>query len=83
MSDLTQAVTTKSFKQDVLDSKIPVVVDLWAPWCQPCRRLSPLLEKTAEQFKGKVKATMANGRIVYIDDSLSCPTLSLEGKGSG
>jgi len=59
MSAATE-VTAKNFKTEVFESKLPVVLDLWAPWCQPCRLLSPLLDKTAKQFRGKVKVMKLN-----------------------
>ncbi len=60
MSAATPAVTSQNFKTEVFESDLPVVLDLWAPWCQPCRTLSPLLEKTAKQFRGKVKVMKLN-----------------------
>lgn len=47
--------TDKSFEEDVLKSNIPVVVDLWAPWCGPCKMVAPIVEKLSGDFQGKVK----------------------------
>jgi len=54
------AFTTANWEQEVLKSDKPVVVDFWAPWCGPCRLLSPIIDKLAGQFAGKVKIGKLN-----------------------
>ena len=57
---MVNEVTDKSFEQEVIKSEMPVVVDFWAPWCGPCRKLAPVTEKLAEDFQGKVKFVKIN-----------------------
>ncbi|MHC5211007.1 MAG: thioredoxin [Planctomycetota bacterium] len=47
--------TDDNFEQDVLKSEIPVVVDLWADWCAPCRALAPTIEALSEELAGTIK----------------------------
>ncbi|NEP17707.1 MAG: thioredoxin [Leptolyngbya sp. SIO4C1] len=53
-------VTDSTFKQEVLESELPVLVDFWAPWCGPCRMVAPVVDEIAEQYDGQVKVVKVN-----------------------
>ncbi len=54
------AVTDTTFKQEVLESDLPVLVDFWAPWCGPCRMVAPVVDEIADQYDGQVKVVKVN-----------------------
>ncbi|BCB85938.1 thioredoxin [Phytohabitans suffuscus] len=56
----TKAVTDASFTSDVLQSETPVLVDFWAEWCAPCKKVSPLLEEIANEMGDRVRIVKVN-----------------------
>lgn len=75
----------QNFQREVISSDIPVLVDFWAPWCGPCKRIAPFMEEIADQFKEKIRVGKIN-----IDENveltkkygiMSIPTICLFNKG--
>lgn len=53
-------LTQENFDQEVLQSSTPVLVDFWAPWCNPCRALTPILDDLAQEYDGRIKVAKVN-----------------------
>ncbi|MDR2482505.1 MAG: thioredoxin [Treponema sp.] len=79
-------ITKENFEDEVLRSSIPVLVDFWAEWCRPCRAISPLLEKLAEEYEGRVKVGKVNvdeqNELAGRHNVVSIPTLVLYKDGA-
>jgi thioredoxin 1 len=71
--------TESNFKAEVLESKIPVLVDFWANWCGPCRMVAPIVDELAKEYSGKIKIGKvdvdANSSIASQYGIMSIPTL--------
>jgi thioredoxin 1 len=81
MNKHVAATTDATFRNDVLDSSLPVLVDFWAPWCGPCRIVGPVVEQLAEEFAGTIKVvklnTDENPETSATYGIMSIPTLAL------
>jgi len=72
-------LTDSNFKEEVIDSEIPVLVDFWANWCGPCKMITPIVEELAREYKDKIKIGKldvdSNPKIATHYGIMSIPTL--------
>ena len=57
-------ITDDNFQQEVLDSEIPVMVDFWADWCQPCKMIAPVVQQIADESVSYTHLTLPTNREV-------------------
>jgi thioredoxin 1 len=60
MSNNVVEINAENWDSEVMQSKVPVIVDFWAEWCNPCKMLSPIMDKVAEEMNGKIKVAKVN-----------------------
>lgn len=80
-SEKTLELTDSNFEKEVVDSKVPVLVDFWAEWCMPCKMLAPTIEELADEYADKIKVgkvdTDSNREISMKFGISAIPTLVL------
>lgn len=66
---MAKNITDNNFEQEILNSNNPVLVDFWAPWCGPCKQLSPIIDELSKDMEGKITVYKCN-----IDENPETPS---------
>lgn len=66
---MVRGISDNNFKEEVLEADLPTLVDFWASWCGPCKRITPLIEEIAEEYSGRLKVCKLN-----VDDNPLTPS---------
>ncbi|MDP2940300.1 MAG: thioredoxin [Candidatus Omnitrophota bacterium] len=53
-------LSEKTFNEEVIKSNLPVLVDFWAQWCGPCKRIAPIIDELSQEYAGKIKIAKVN-----------------------
>ena len=66
--DKVKPISDSTFETEIMQADVPALVDFWAPWCGPCKAISPMLDELAGEFDGRIKMTKMN-----VDDNPVTP----------
>ena len=79
-------VTSSNFESEVIKSTVPVLLDFWAPWCAPCKTISPFIDELAKEYSGRLKVGKVNvdeeGDLAARHHVASIPTMVVYKGGS-
>lgn len=79
-------ITQDNFESEVIGSSIPVLIDFWASWCQPCKTIAPFIDQLADEYSGRIKIGQVNvdeeGGLAEKHGIVSIPTLILYKNGA-
>jgi len=69
MSENVHSTSDAGFEADVLKANLPVLVDFWAEWCQPCKMISPIIDEIATEYSGRIEVVKMN-----VDENTETPS---------